>query len=99
VLVAEEGRPVGYVYCGRTPMTEATFDLYWLVVSAGERGKGLGRALVAGFEDHLGGRGGRTVRVETSSLEDRAARAASTRARDTAAPASSPISTARARIS
>ncbi len=69
VLVADEGRPVGYVCFGRTPMTEATFDLYWLVVSAAERGKGLGKALVAGFEDHLRGRGARTVRVETSSLE------------------------------
>jgi ribosomal protein S18 acetylase RimI-like enzyme len=50
-------------------MTESTFDLYWLVVSAASRGRGIGRALVAGFEDHLRGRGGRRVRVETSSLE------------------------------
>jgi len=76
VLVADEpvgdaavGRPVGYVCFGQTPMTEATFDLYWLVVSASERGRGLGRALVSGFEDHLRERGARTVRVETSSLE------------------------------
>jgi ribosomal protein S18 acetylase RimI-like enzyme len=76
VLVADEGvgdgpdaRPVGYVCFGRTPMTESTYDLYWLVVSPAERGRGLGRALVAGFEEHLRKQGGRTVRVETSSLE------------------------------
>jgi ribosomal protein S18 acetylase RimI-like enzyme len=71
VLVADDGagRAVGYVCFGQTPMTESTFDLYWLVVSAAERGKGLGRALVAGFEDHLRQRGARTIRVETSSLE------------------------------
>jgi ribosomal protein S18 acetylase RimI-like enzyme len=70
VLVADDGgRVVGYVCFGQTPMTESTFDLYWLVVSAAERGKGLGRALVAGFEDHLRQRGARTIRVETSSLE------------------------------
>src|SRR5262245_11469950 len=71
VLVADEGvgGPVGYVCFGQTPMTESTFDLYWLVVSASQRGRGLGRALVTGFEDHLRSRGARTVRVETSSLE------------------------------
>src|SRR4051794_15534857 len=75
VLVADEavgdapGRPLGYVCFGHTPMTETTFDLYWLVVSASQRGRGLGRALMAAFEDHLRRRGARTVRVETSSLE------------------------------
>src|SRR5436190_3955736 len=76
VLVADEGvgdapagPPVGYVCFGQTPMTETTFDLYWLVVSAAHRGRGLGRALVVAFEDHLRARGARTVRVETSSLE------------------------------
>lgn len=77
MLVAAEGggddathtRPLGYVCFGQTPMTESTFDLYWLVVDAAERGRGIGRALVAGFEAHLRARGGRRVRVETSSLE------------------------------
>jgi ribosomal protein S18 acetylase RimI-like enzyme len=72
VLVAadeSDDRPLGYVCFGRTPMTESTFDLYWLVISAAQRGRGLGRALVAGFEAHLRERGARTIRVETSSLE------------------------------
>lgn len=76
MLVADEGvgdapdaRPVGYVCFGRTPMTESTYDLYWLVISPTDRGRGLGHALVARFEDHLRANGGRTVRVETSSLE------------------------------
>jgi ribosomal protein S18 acetylase RimI-like enzyme len=71
VLVAtgDDDHALGYVCFGQTPMTEATFDLYWLVVSAAARGRGIGRALVAGFEDHLRGRGAQTIRVETSSLE------------------------------
>jgi ribosomal protein S18 acetylase RimI-like enzyme len=72
VLVAtgdDDDHPVGYVCFGRTPMTESTYDLYWLVVSARVRGRGIGRALLAGFEAHLKAQGGRTVRVETSSLE------------------------------
>jgi ribosomal protein S18 acetylase RimI-like enzyme len=72
VLVAtgdDDDLALGYVCFGQTPMTESTFDLYWLVVSARVRGRGLGRALVGGFEEHLRARGGRTIRVETSSLE------------------------------
>jgi ribosomal protein S18 acetylase RimI-like enzyme len=67
--VGEDDAPLGYVCFGQTPMTESTFDLYWLVVGEAVRGRGIGRALVAGFEAHLRGRGARRVRVETSSLE------------------------------
>jgi ribosomal protein S18 acetylase RimI-like enzyme len=62
-------RVLGYACFGATPMTEATFDLYWLVVAAETRGQGIGRALLAGVEAELKQRGGRILRVETSSLE------------------------------
>jgi GNAT superfamily N-acetyltransferase len=62
-------RPIGYVCFGRTPMTEAAYDLYWLVVAEAVRGQGVGRALLAATEQHLRGLGARTVRIETSSLE------------------------------
>ena len=61
--------PIGYVCFGQTPMTDATFDVYWLVVAASARGRGTGRRLLAATEAHLRERGGRTIRVETSSLE------------------------------
>ena len=66
---AGDGRPLGYVCFGATPMTEATFDLYWIVVAAEARRQGVGRALLAATEAELRERGARTVRVETSSLE------------------------------
>ncbi len=70
VAVADDGeRVLGYACFGATPMTEATFDLYWLVVGEAARGKGVGGALVAAVADELKQRGGRIIRVETSSLE------------------------------
>jgi ribosomal protein S18 acetylase RimI-like enzyme len=69
VLVDGADRPIAYGCFGLTPMTDATYDLYWLVTSAEHRGQGLGSALLAGIERELQGRGGRTVRIETSSLE------------------------------
>ena len=69
-IVAEEGeRVLGYACFGATPMTEAAYDLYWLVVAAGARGRGIGGALFTAVEDELRRRGGHVIRVETSSLE------------------------------
>lgn len=62
-------RPIGYTCFGATPMTEGTFDLYWVVVAAEARGGGIGRALIAQTEAELASRGARIVRIETSSLE------------------------------
>jgi ribosomal protein S18 acetylase RimI-like enzyme len=60
---------VGYACFGATPMTEGTFDLYWLVVAEEARGRGVGRGLLTAVEDELRGRGARLLRIETSSLE------------------------------
>jgi GNAT superfamily N-acetyltransferase len=69
IVVDDGDRPVAYGCFGATPMTDATYDLYWLVTAAEQRGRGLGASLLAAIEDELRGRGARTVRIETSSLE------------------------------
>lgn len=69
VAADEADRAVGYACFGATPMTEATFDLYWIVLGPSERGLGLGRRLLDAVESHLRERGARLVRVETSSLD------------------------------
>lgn len=70
VLVAEqEGKLLGYVCYGPTPMTEGTFDLYWIASHPDARGRGVGSSLVSAMEGDLRRRGGRVVRVETSALE------------------------------
>ena len=71
---------LGYACFGATPMTEAAYDLYWLVVAEAARGRGIGGALCAAVEDELK----RTRRVTSSASRPRAwrgraARAASTR--------------------
>jgi ribosomal protein S18 acetylase RimI-like enzyme len=68
IQVAEvESRVAGYVGYGLAPLTEGTWDLYWLAVSAEKQGGGIGRALVTLAEDEIKRAGGRLIIVETSS--------------------------------
>ena len=70
VLVAvRDARVVGYVCYGPTPMTEGTFDLYWIASDPSVRGQGVGAALVSAMEGDLRRRKGRIIRVETSAME------------------------------
>jgi ribosomal protein S18 acetylase RimI-like enzyme len=74
VLVAEAGGALaGYVCFGPTPMTDGTWDLYWIASFPEVRGKGAGSALVLAMEADIRRRGGRQVRVETSSKSEYAA--------------------------
>jgi ribosomal protein S18 acetylase RimI-like enzyme len=70
VLVAvRDGKVMGYVCYGPTPMTEGTFDLYWIASDPQVRGQGVGAALVSAMEGDLRRRKGRLIRVETSAME------------------------------
>ncbi len=69
VRVADDGGVCGYVCFGPTPMTLRTFDLYWVVVDARARGRGVARTLIEFMEAELRARGGGQVRVETSETE------------------------------
>lgn len=70
VLVAvRDARVVGYVCYGPTPMTEGTFDLYWIASAPEVRGQGVGAALVSAMEGDIRRRKGRLIRVETSAME------------------------------
>lgn len=64
-----DGKLLGYICFGPTPMTEGTFDLYWIATAPEARGKGVGSALIGAMEHELRQRGGRIVRVETSAQE------------------------------
>ncbi|MFY0580647.1 GNAT family N-acetyltransferase [Cystobacter fuscus] len=70
ILVADrDGTIVGYVCYGPTPMTEGTYDLYWIASDPEVRGQGVGASLVSGMEADLRRRTARIIRVETSATE------------------------------
>jgi ribosomal protein S18 acetylase RimI-like enzyme len=70
LLVADrDGTLVGYVCYGPTPMTEGTFDLYWIASDPAVRGQGVGASLIAGMEADMRRRDARVIRVETSATE------------------------------
>lgn len=60
-------RVVGYACYGPTPLTETTFDLYWIVAEAGEQGQGVGRALFERVIDEIKKRNGKMLVIWTSS--------------------------------
>lgn len=70
ILVADrDGKLVGYACYGPTPMTEGTFDLYWIASDPEVRGQGIGASLISGMEGDLRRLEARLIRVETSATE------------------------------
>ena len=68
VMVAEVGSSVvGYVCYGPVPLTEGTWDIYWLAVAPKRQGQGIGSALLARAEDGARAANGRLALIETSS--------------------------------
>jgi ribosomal protein S18 acetylase RimI-like enzyme len=63
------GALAGFIAYGPTPMTQGTYDLYWIATDPRVRGGGLGSALLARMEADLRARQARLVRVETSGTD------------------------------
>ena len=58
---------VGYICYGSAPLTEGTWDIYWMAVAPGEKGRGIGKALLALAEFKIKEAHGRLSIIETSS--------------------------------
>jgi ribosomal protein S18 acetylase RimI-like enzyme len=58
---------LGYAAWGQAPLTERTFDLYWIAVAPAAQGRGVGRALLTLVERAVAARGGGNLYIETSS--------------------------------
>lgn len=66
--VIEDAREVcGYVCIGPTPLTDGTFDLYWIAVDPAAQGRGYGQQLTRLAEHEARARGGRLLLIETAS--------------------------------
>lgn len=69
VYVAKvESRVVGYICYGPTPLTEGTWDIYWMAVAGDFQGQGIGKAMLAFAENKIREAHGRLSFIETSSL-------------------------------
>jgi GNAT superfamily N-acetyltransferase len=69
VMVAEIDLMVaGYICYGPTPLTEGTWDIYWIAVDKEKQGQGIGTTLMAFAEDNIKKAEGRMILIETSSL-------------------------------
>lgn len=69
VLVAQADSSIaGYICYGPTPLTEGTWDVYWIAVSGSSRRQGVARKLLSAAEDSIRKANGRLLLIETSSL-------------------------------
>ncbi len=69
VFAERDAEAVGYACFGRVPMTQSSFDLYWVAVHARRRRGGMGRALVDEVERRVAEQGGGQLYADTSGRE------------------------------
>jgi ribosomal protein S18 acetylase RimI-like enzyme len=68
VFVAEiDSSVAGYICYGPTPLTEGTWDIYWLAVAPNQQSKGVGKSLLSFAEANIKETAGRMAIIETSS--------------------------------
>ena len=71
IFVAEDGSSIaGYICYGPTPLTEGTWDIYWLAVARDKQNQGIGKALLNFAEVNIKETKGRLSIIETSSTPE-----------------------------
>ena len=63
------GTVLGYHCTGKRPLTDAVYDLYWIVTDPDHGKKGIGKSLLEHAEDFVTQNNGRWMLIETSSKE------------------------------
>ena len=66
VIYRDGDELLGYACFGPHPLTQGTFDLYWIAVDPAARRRGIGRALLDRVEDEVTAQAGRLLLIETS---------------------------------
>ncbi|NWF87839.1 MAG: GNAT family N-acetyltransferase [Ignavibacteriaceae bacterium] len=68
VFVYEDGKKIlGYYCLGKRPLTDAVYDLYWIVTNPDHPKKGIGKSLLEHAEEFVLSHNGRWLLAETSS--------------------------------
>jgi GNAT superfamily N-acetyltransferase len=65
----ENAIAIGYACYGPIACTDASWDLYWIVVDAAAHGRGVGKALLAKTEQSVRAMGGKRLYIETAGRE------------------------------
>jgi ribosomal protein S18 acetylase RimI-like enzyme len=69
IAFEDAGALVGYAYYGPAPMTEGTWQLWWIAVETNQQGRGVGGRLLRHLEDDIrSNHRGRVLFIETGSL-------------------------------
>lgn len=66
--VDDQDQPLGYICYGPVPMTQGTFDLYWIVIDPEIQGQKIGSELLDYLEKEVRRLKGRMILADTSSI-------------------------------
>lgn len=69
VSVDSDNLLLGYICFGKIPLTDACYDIYWIVVDPAYHGRGIGTQLLDIVEEKLKCLGARKIFIETSSQQ------------------------------
>lgn len=70
IFVDEDANKIrGYICIGPRPLTNGTYDLYWIAVNPKVQSKGIGSGLIRFVEKYLKEKKGRLILIETSGKE------------------------------
>jgi ribosomal protein S18 acetylase RimI-like enzyme len=69
LTACQEERLTGYACYGPRPLTQAAYDLYWIVTDPDEQKRGIGRMLIQQVMDDICRMGGQLLICETSGRE------------------------------
>lgn len=66
----DKNSAMGYACYGMRPLTEGTYDLYWIVVDSARRRSGVGARLIDAVLERLKAAGARILVAETSGTKE-----------------------------